>query len=50
MLPKGESFKLGDPKNIIEYGSIPLHPGTAKFLKEQGVAVPNSLLPPEIKK
>ena len=41
---------LGDPKNIIEYGSIPLHPGAVKFLKEQGVTVPNHLMPPELKK
>jgi uncharacterized protein len=41
---------LGDPKNIIEYGSIPLHPGAVKFLKEQGVTIPNHLMPPELKK
>jgi TRAP transporter TAXI family solute receptor len=38
------------PQNIVEYGSIPLHPGTVRFLKEQGVTVPDSLLPPEMKK
>ena len=38
------------PKNIIEYGSIPLHTGTVKFLKEQGVTVPDNLMPPELKK
>ena len=45
MEPNGEM-----PKNIIEYGSIPLHTGTVKFLKEQGVTVPDNLLPPELKK
>jgi uncharacterized protein len=36
------------PKNIIEYGSIPLHPGTVRFLREQGITVPDHLLPPEM--
>jgi uncharacterized protein len=38
------------PQNIVEYGSIPLHTGTVKFLKEQGVTVPDNLIPPELKK
>jgi TRAP transporter TAXI family solute receptor len=36
------------PKNIVEYSSIPLHPGTVRFLREQGISVPDALLPPEL--
>ncbi len=38
------------PQNIVDYGSIPLHPGTVRFLREQGVTVPDELLPPELLK
>lgn len=36
------------PQNIVDYGSIPLHPGTIRFLKEQGITVPDYLMPPEL--
>ncbi|MCP4362021.1 MAG: TAXI family TRAP transporter solute-binding subunit [Chloroflexi bacterium] len=33
------------PENAVKYSPIPLHPGTAKYLKEKGVAVPAKLMP-----
>ncbi len=33
------------PQNAIKYSPIPLHPGTIKYLKEKGVAVPAKLMP-----
>ena len=33
------------PENAVKYSPIPLHPGTIKYLKEQGVAVPAQLMP-----
>ena len=33
------------PGNAVKYSPIPLHPGTIRYLKEQGVAVPASLMP-----
>jgi TRAP transporter TAXI family solute receptor len=33
------------PVNAVKYSPIPLHPGTIKYLKEQGVAVPTQLMP-----
>jgi uncharacterized protein len=33
------------PKNTAVYSPIPLHPGTIRYLKEQGVEVPAKLMP-----
>jgi TRAP transporter TAXI family solute receptor len=33
------------PENAVKYSPIPLHPGTIKYLKEKGVAVPDKLMP-----
>jgi TRAP transporter TAXI family solute receptor len=33
------------PENAVKYSPIPLHPGTVKYLKEKGVAVPANLMP-----
>ncbi len=33
------------PENAVKYSPIPLHPGTIKYLKETGVAVPARLMP-----
>jgi hypothetical protein len=33
------------PENAVKYSPIPLHPGTIKYLKEKGVAVPAKLMP-----
>ena len=33
------------PENAVKYSPIPLHPGTIKYLKEKGVAVPAKLVP-----
>jgi TRAP transporter TAXI family solute receptor len=33
------------PQNAVKYSPIPLHPGTIKYLKEKGVAVPAKLMP-----
>jgi len=33
------------PENTIKYSSIPLHPGTIKYLKEKGLDVPARLIP-----
>ena len=33
------------PENAVKYSPIPLHPGTIKYLKEKGVAVPAGLMP-----
>ncbi len=33
------------PENAVKYSPIPLHPGTIKYLKEKGVAVPAQLMP-----
>ena len=33
------------PENAVKYSPIPLHPGTVKYLKEKGVAVPADLIP-----
>ncbi|MBL6993824.1 TAXI family TRAP transporter solute-binding subunit [Desulfobacula sp.] len=33
------------PENTVKYSSIPLHPGTIKYLKEKGVDVPARLIP-----
>jgi TRAP transporter TAXI family solute receptor len=32
-------------ENAVKYSPIPLHPGTIKYLKEQGIAVPAKLMP-----
>jgi hypothetical protein len=32
-------------ENAVKYSPIPLHPGTVKYLKEKGVAVPAKLMP-----
>jgi TRAP transporter TAXI family solute receptor len=33
------------PENAVKYSPIPLHPGTVKYLKEKGIAVPAELMP-----
>jgi len=33
------------PENAVKYSPIPLHPGTIKYLKEKGVAIPANLMP-----
>ena len=33
------------PENAVKYSPIPLHPGTIKYLKEKGVAIPPELMP-----
>jgi len=33
------------PENAVKYSPIPLHPGTIKYLKEKGIAVPAKLIP-----
>ncbi len=33
----------------VDYASIPLHPGSIKYLREQGVDIPDELIPPEMK-
>ncbi len=33
------------PENTVKYSPIPLHPGTIKYLKEKGIAVPANLMP-----
>lgn len=33
------------PENAVNYSPIPLHPGTIKYLKEKGIAVPAKLMP-----
>jgi hypothetical protein len=33
------------PENAVKYSPIPLHPGTIKYLKEKGMAVPAKLMP-----
>jgi uncharacterized protein len=33
------------PENAVKYAPIPLHPGTIKFLKEKGLAIPERLIP-----
>ena len=33
------------PENTVKYSSIPLHPGTIKYLKEKGIDVPSRLMP-----
>lgn len=33
------------PENTVKYSSIPLHPGTIKYLKEKGIDVPQRLIP-----
>ena len=33
------------PENAVKYSPIPLHPGTVKYLKEKGIAVPAKLMP-----
>jgi TRAP transporter TAXI family solute receptor len=32
------------PENTVEYAPIPLHPGTVRYLQEQGLAVPDELV------
>ncbi len=33
------------PENAVKYSPIPLHPGTIKYLKEKGIAIPAELMP-----
>jgi TRAP transporter TAXI family solute receptor len=37
--------KYTTPENAVKQTPIPLHPGTIKFLKEKGIAVPAKLVP-----
>ena len=32
------------PENAVKYSPVPLHPGTIKYLKEKGIAVPAELM------
>jgi TRAP-type uncharacterized transport system substrate-binding protein len=32
-------------KLTLEQGTIPLHPGVARYIKEKGVAIPAKLMP-----
>lgn len=32
-------------KMTVEYGSIPLHPGAAKYLREKGLSIPQRIAP-----
>lgn len=41
--------ELGPEFNAMVPMKIPLHPGAVKFWKEQGMSVPNELIPPEMK-
>ncbi|MFH1745760.1 MAG: TAXI family TRAP transporter solute-binding subunit [Planctomycetota bacterium] len=34
------------PENTVKYAPIPLHAGTIKYLKERGMTVPDTLIPP----
>lgn len=36
-------------KQTIERGQTPLHPGVVRYFKEQGVTVPDRLIPPEMR-
>ncbi|OGR23665.1 MAG: hypothetical protein A2277_02250 [Desulfobacterales bacterium RIFOXYA12_FULL_46_15] len=33
------------PENTVKYSPIPLHPGTIKYIKEKGIAVPENMMP-----
>ncbi len=33
------------PENAVKYSPIPLHPGTIKYMKDQGINVPKNLMP-----
>lgn len=44
-----ESCKYATAENSLEF-NIPLHAGTVRYLKEAGIQVPDSLLPPEYQK
>ena len=37
--------KYTTPENAVKQSPIPLHPGTIKYLKEKGIAVPAKLVP-----
>lgn len=37
--------KYTTPENAVKQTPIPLHPGTIKYLKEKGIAVPDKLVP-----
>jgi TRAP transporter TAXI family solute receptor len=37
------------PKLTMEYCDVPLHPGAVKFYREQGLKIPDELIPPEMK-
>ncbi|WP_226581413.1 TAXI family TRAP transporter solute-binding subunit [Acuticoccus sediminis] len=42
------SIKESDLAELtMQYGTIPLHPGAARYFKEKGVAIPEKLLPTE---
>jgi TRAP transporter TAXI family solute receptor len=41
--------QLGPGLDAMAPMKIPLHPGAVKFWKEQGLSVPNELIPPEMK-
>jgi TRAP transporter TAXI family solute receptor len=33
------------PENAVKYSPIPLHPGTIRYVKEKGIAIPAELMP-----
>jgi len=37
------------PENIIIFMNTPLHPGAVRYYKEQGIEIPENLMPPELK-
>ncbi|NPA25812.1 MAG: TAXI family TRAP transporter solute-binding subunit [Deltaproteobacteria bacterium] len=36
--------KYTTPENAIKYSAIPLHPGAAKYIREQGIKIPERLI------
>jgi TRAP transporter TAXI family solute receptor len=38
------------PENIVKNTVVPLHPGAVRYYREKGIKIPDSLLPPEMKK
>jgi TRAP transporter TAXI family solute receptor len=44
-----DAAKDMDPKQVLETGIVPLHPGALKYYKEIGLTIPDKLLPPDSK-
>jgi len=45
--PAAKGLNLAE--NTVKYAQTPLHPGTIKYLREQGYEIPERLIPPELK-